>query len=84
MLTGLFTLAVFYTMYFAKSLLIPIVLAVLFNLLLAPIVRTLRSYLRIPEWAGAAIVLLGLAAGLMVAFYGLSAPAAREPAVHAL
>ena len=77
MLTGLFTLAVFYTMYFAKSLLIPIVLAVLFNLLLAPIVRTLRSYLRIPEWAGAAIVLLGLAAGLMVAFYGLSAPATR-------
>jgi predicted PurR-regulated permease PerM len=77
MLTGLFTLAVFYTMYFAKSLLIPIVLAVLFNLLLAPVVRVLRSYLRIPEWAGAAIVLLGLAAGLIVAFYGLSAPAAR-------
>ena len=77
MLTGLFTLAVFYTMYFAASLLIPIVLALLFNLLLAPIVRTLRSYLRIPEWAGAAIVLLGLAAGLLAGFYGLSAPAAR-------
>jgi predicted PurR-regulated permease PerM len=77
MLTGLFTLAVFYTMYFAKSLLIPIVLAVLFNLLLAPVVRVLRSYLRIPEWIGAAIVLLGLAAGLVAAFYGLSAPATR-------
>jgi predicted PurR-regulated permease PerM len=77
LLTGLFTLAIFYTMYFAKSLLIPIVLAVLFNLLLAPVVRVLRSYLRIPEWAGAAIVLLGLAAGLIAAFYGLSAPATR-------
>jgi predicted PurR-regulated permease PerM len=77
MLTGLFTLAVFYTMYFAKSLLIPIVLAVLFNLLLAPVVRLLRSYLRLPEWAGAAIILLGLAAGLIAAFYGLSAPATR-------
>ena len=77
MLTGLFTLAVFYTMYFAKSLLIPIVLALLFNLLLAPVVRVLRSYLRLPEWAGAAVVLLGLAVGVMAAFYGLSAPAAR-------
>lgn len=77
MLTGLFTLAVFYTMYFAKALLIPIVLALLFNLLLAPIVRVLRRYLRVPEWAGAALVLLGLAAGLIVAFYGLSTPAAR-------
>jgi predicted PurR-regulated permease PerM len=76
-LTGLFTLAVFYTMYFAASLLIPIILAVLFNLLLAPIVRVLRSYLRMPEWLGAALVLLGLGAGLIVAFYGLSAPAAR-------
>jgi predicted PurR-regulated permease PerM len=77
MLTGLFTLAVFYTMYFAASLLIPIVLAVLFNLLLAPIVRALRGYLRVPEWAGAALVLLGLATGLLAAFYGLSVPATR-------
>jgi predicted PurR-regulated permease PerM len=77
MLTGLFILAVFYTMYFAQSLLIPIVLALLFNLLLAPVVRALKGYLRVPEWAGAALVLLGLAAGLIVAFYGLSGPAAR-------
>ena len=76
-LTGLFTLAVFYTMYLAASLLIPIVLAVLFNLLLAPMVRVLRSYLRVPEWVGAALVLCGLAAGLLAAFYGLSAPATR-------
>jgi predicted PurR-regulated permease PerM len=76
-LTGLFTLAVFYTMYFAAALLIPIVLAVLFNLLLAPIVRVLRSYLRVPEWLGAALVLCGLGAGLLAAFYGLSTPAAR-------
>jgi predicted PurR-regulated permease PerM len=62
---------------FAAALLIPIVLAVLFNLLLAPIVRVLRSYLRAPEWLGSALVLCGLGAGLLAAFYGLSTPAAR-------
>jgi predicted PurR-regulated permease PerM len=77
MLTGLFTLAVFYTMYFAGSLLIPIVLAVLLNLLLAPMVRVLRSYLRLPEWLGAALLLLSLGAGVIAAFYGLSTPATR-------
>jgi predicted PurR-regulated permease PerM len=77
MLTGLFTLAVFYTMYFAGSLLIPIVLAVLLNLLLAPMVRVLKSYLRLPEWLGAALLLLGLGAGVIAAFYGLSTPATR-------
>jgi predicted PurR-regulated permease PerM len=76
LLTGIFTLAVFYTMYFAKSLLIPIVLALLFNLLLAPIVRALRSYLRIPEGLGAAVVLLALLGAVGAAFYGLSGPAA--------
>lgn len=76
LLTGIFTLAVFYTMYFAKSLLIPIVLALLFNLLLAPIVRALRSYLRVPEGLGAALVLLALIGGIGAAFYGLSGPAA--------
>jgi predicted PurR-regulated permease PerM len=76
LLTGIFTLAVFYTMYFAKSLLIPIVLAFLFNLLLAPIVRALRGYLRVPEGLGAVLVLLLLTGSVGMAFYGLSGPAA--------
>ncbi|HSA80708.1 MAG TPA: AI-2E family transporter [Geminicoccaceae bacterium] len=77
MLTGLFTLAVFYTFYFAKAVLIPIALAMLLNLLLAPLVRGLRKYLRLPEGFGAALVLLlgvGIVAG---AIYGLSGPTTR-------
>src|SRR5438270_1384626 len=42
-LTGLFILALFYTMYFMRSVLLPIVLAVLLSYLLRPIVRALHS-----------------------------------------
>ena len=41
-LTGLFLLAIFYTMYFVRSLLLPIVLALLLSYLLRPIVRGWR------------------------------------------
>src|ERR1044072_3576299 len=58
---GLFILALFYTFYFARSFLLPIVLAVLLSLILYPAVRSLRK-LSIPEPAGAAIVVLSLAA----------------------
>ena len=39
--TGLFVLAAFYTIYFLRSLLLPIVLALLLSYLLRPIVRIL-------------------------------------------
>src|SRR5881392_387042 len=42
-LTGLFVLAIFYTMYFMRSVLLPIVLALLLSYLLRPIVRALHS-----------------------------------------
>ena len=42
-LTGLFILALFYTMYFMRSILLPIVLALLLSYLLRPIVRALAS-----------------------------------------
>ena len=42
-LTGLFILALFYTMYFMRSVLLPIVLAMLLSYLLRPIVRALHS-----------------------------------------
>lgn len=76
-LTGLFTLAIFYTVYFAKALLIPITLAMLLNLLLAPMVRALRRYLRMPDGVGAALVIV---LGLSIfggGVYGLSAPVER-------
>ena len=38
-ITGLFVLAVFYTLYFARAFFLPIVLAVLLDFLLSPIIR---------------------------------------------
>src|SRR4051794_27896215 len=40
-LTGLFILAVFYTMYFTRSVLLPLVLALLLSYLLRPVIRAL-------------------------------------------
>jgi predicted PurR-regulated permease PerM len=76
-LTGLFTLAILYTCYFAQAVLIPIALALLLNLLLAPVVRGLKKYLRLPEGFGAALVLLAFVAVVIGTIYGLSGPATR-------
>jgi predicted PurR-regulated permease PerM len=57
-LTGLFVLAVFYTIYFMRSILLPIVLALLLSYLLRPIVRGLAG-LKIPLSMGAALLLIG-------------------------
>jgi predicted PurR-regulated permease PerM len=67
-LTGLFILAVFYTIYFMRSILLPIVLALLLSYLLRPIVRG-RAKLKIPLPAGAALILIGL---LALVGYGIS------------
>jgi predicted PurR-regulated permease PerM len=72
--TGLFVLALFYTMYFAQDFFLPVVLAVLLNFLLSPIIRTLKQA-RIPEPLGAALVILGLLGAVGGALYGFSAPA---------
>lgn len=73
-LTGLFLLAIFYTIYFLRSLLLPLVLALLLSYLLQPIVRGLGK-LKIPPLVGAALLLLSLvgATGYGVSF--LAAPA---------
>jgi predicted PurR-regulated permease PerM len=67
-LTGLFILAVFYTIYFMRSILLPIVLALLLSYLLRPIVRGLAK-LKIPLPVGAALILVGL---LALVGYGIS------------
>ena len=41
-ITGLFVLAVLYTLYFARAFLLPIVLAVLLDFLLSPLIRALK------------------------------------------
>ena len=67
-LTGLFVLAVFYTMYFMRAMLLPLVLALLLSYMLAPLVRVLAQ-IRIPPAVGAALILLSFL-GLVV--YGVS------------
>jgi predicted PurR-regulated permease PerM len=57
-LTGLFVLAVFYSIYFMRSILLPIVLALLLSYLLRPVVRGLGG-LKIPLSVGAALLLIG-------------------------
>ena len=74
-LTGLFVLAVFYTIYFMRSILLPIVLALLLSYLFRPIVRGFAR-LKIPLPVGAAFILIGF---LAVVGYGISALA--TPAV---
>jgi len=73
-LTGLFVLAAFYTLYFARDFLLPIVLALLFNLLLSPFVRFLKR-LHVPTALGAAVVILGTLGAFGWGIYQLSGPA---------
>ena len=76
LLIGIFILMLFYTLYFAAAVFLPIILAVLLSLLLSPLVRGL-SVAYIPPAVGAAIVLLMLIASLGAAVYLLSGPAAE-------
>jgi predicted PurR-regulated permease PerM len=66
-------LGVLYTLYFARTFLIPIAIAVLLAFVLSPAVRVLTR-LRIPEWLGAAIVVLGLVGAIVLGAYQLAGP----------
>ena len=73
---GCLVLAVFATLYFAQSLFIPIVLAILISLLLAPIVSRL-AVAGIPEAVGAALVIVALIGTVGLVGYTLSGSAAK-------
>lgn len=73
-ITGLFVLASFYTLYFARAFFLPIILAVLLDFLLSPLIRGLKR-VRIPEPLGAALVILALLGAGGGAVYGLIDPA---------
>src|SRR5215470_17827365 len=45
-----------YALYLGRVVIIPLMVALLLKLVLSPVVRVLSS-LRVPEWAGAALVL---------------------------
>jgi predicted PurR-regulated permease PerM len=58
-LTGLFVLAAAYTLYAARALFIPVVLAALFKLLLEPVVRFLgRAHIKRPLAAALVVVMV--------------------------
>jgi predicted PurR-regulated permease PerM len=73
-ITGLFVLAVLYTLYFARAFLLPIVLAILLDFLLSPVIRILKRA-RIPEPLGAALVIIGLLGAVAAGAYSLTDPA---------
>ncbi len=75
-LCWLAVLAVLYTLYFTRSLLLPIILALLFSLLLSPLVRYLKT-LHIPRTLSALVLLtcIGVPVGLLGT--ELSVPAQR-------
>ena len=81
-LSGIFVLLVFYSLYFARDFLLPVVLAFLLTFLLAPVVRALHR-IRVPQTIGAAIVILAVLSVVVYAVYTLSGPAgdwiARAP-----
>lgn len=71
---GLFVLAVLYTFYFARAFLLPIVLAMLFSLLLSPVVRSLKRF-GLPEPVGAGVVMVALLGIVGAGIYTLADPA---------
>jgi predicted PurR-regulated permease PerM len=75
-LKGLFVIASFYTLYFARALILPLILASLLNFLLRPVVRALKK-IKIPELAGAAFVLVALLGSAGYGVIRLSGPAAE-------
>jgi predicted PurR-regulated permease PerM len=74
-LTGLFLLAVLYTLYFARALFLPLVLVLLLDALFSPLVRRLKRA-RVPEALSAAVILATLVGMVGLGVYGLSGPAA--------
>jgi predicted PurR-regulated permease PerM len=75
-LLGLLLIATLAAVFVARDILIPIVFAVVLQLLLSPVVRVMAR-VGIPEVAGAAVVLLGVVVFLAMAVYMLASPAAE-------
>lgn len=74
-ITGLFVIALLFALYLARQLLLPVVLALLFSFLLAPVMRGFRR-LRVRPSIAAAIVVVVLMGILISAVGALSEPAA--------
>jgi predicted PurR-regulated permease PerM len=73
---GLLTLALLYTLYFAKSLLIPILVALLFSLLLSPLVTLFRRFY-IPRTVSAILLLTMIGGPVTILAIELAEPAQK-------
>jgi predicted PurR-regulated permease PerM len=73
---GLLTLALLYTLYFAKSLLMPIVVAMLFSLLLSPLVSLFKR-LYIPRSLSAILLITMIGGPMTLLSIELAGPAQK-------
>ncbi len=67
-LTGLFVIAVFYPLHLGRMIFLPMTLAVVFTVLLAPLLRAMKRF-KIPEPIGAALL---LSAVIAICGYGVA------------
>lgn len=74
-LNALLVIAVFYTIYVMRSLILPLVLALFLSYLLVPLVRGLAR-MKIPSHLGAALVVAGLLGTVAIGVVQLGEPAA--------
>lgn len=72
---GLFVLALLGALYVARAVVLPIVLAILFRLLLAPVARLLER-IHVPRWIASAVVVAAVVAVVGGLGYYLASPAA--------
>lgn len=72
----LMLLAILYTLYFARAILLPVALAIVLSLLLRPVVRWL-SRRRIPESVGATLCLVSLIVVVVFGAFQLIGPAQK-------
>jgi predicted PurR-regulated permease PerM len=75
-LVVLSTLAVVFTLHWAKAVFVPLMLSLLLTYALAPLVDLLERW-RISRWIGAAVILLGLGGGMGWTGYSLSGSASE-------
>jgi predicted PurR-regulated permease PerM len=75
-LVVLTALALFYTLYFAAAIILPLILALVLSLLLDPAVSVLHRRVRLPRMLAAAVTILLLFSVIIGIGYAVSVPAA--------
>jgi predicted PurR-regulated permease PerM len=73
-IVGIFFILLFGALYLAASFVLPVIIALLFTLVLSPVVRFMRRRLRIWEPVSAFVLVIGALATLISGFYMLSDP----------